>query len=116
MNIATFWLPILLLASLRLAHLVMDDKILDVPRNWVLGRSRARAERRTAAQDPTDPEWAPARPWLAVLLGCIRCVSIWTSALVAGGAYLFGEAWLWVMLPFAVSAAVSMLDSLVERY
>lgn len=61
--------PVLLLlyaaAVARLTRLVVLDVILDRPREWLLG-------------DGHTPSRAPE--WLATLLGCPWCVSVWLAA------------------------------------
>ena len=113
------WAPLLLvLATTRLTQLLMHDKILDVPRDWVIERSERRAGQRAielSAQVPLGVEYRPPRAWVATLLSCVWCVSIWAALIVTGLWAVLGDASLWLFVVLALSETASILDGIVGR-
>lgn len=109
-----WWPLIAALAVTRLAQLVVFDKVFDVPRDWLIDSSHARAAKKQQSCLLT-PTRRPSRAWLAELITCIWCVSIWTAAVVVVGLWLVGPPLLWVLLVFALSEAASALNSTLDR-
>lgn len=82
------------LASYRLTRLVVEDSILDRPRDWLTQKAT----------------------WIEALLGCYFCAGFWVSVLVtlllyAGGVSLPFVGWL--LLPLAFSATTGILGTFV---
>ncbi len=82
---------ILILAAYRITMLIIEDEILDVPRNAIFKRIKRGG-------------------YLDTLLTCYRCLGFWVSILVVGLYWLFPEVTPWILAPFALSALVVILD------
>jgi len=82
---------ILILAAYRITMLIIEDEILDVPRNAAFARIKRGG-------------------YLDTLLTCYRCLGFWVSVLVVGLYWLFPQVTPWILAPFALSALVVILD------
>ena len=81
------------LAVYRITRLVVEDSILDRPRDYLMGRAE----------------------WVRALLDCYWCAGFWVSlaatiVLYATGALVL-PAVAWMGLPFALSAIAGLLSS-----
>lgn len=118
-HLLPWWPVILLLGATRLTQLIMHDKVLDVPRTALLEWSMQRTHDRTIryqARALTDGRPSRLiRDWIAELLGCVWCVSMWVAIAVTVGFAAAPRATVWVLLPFVISELVSIIDRLVDR-
>lgn len=86
-------------AAWRIYKLLADDDVLDVPRDWLTGRS-AKIEK---------------------LLACPYCLGFWVSALGTLGYYLvldepdsWGVAYGWAVTTFAMSGVLVFVEILLD--
>lgn len=93
------WLPLVLLAlgTYRLTRLIVEDVILDRPRNafW--------------------RKFPPERSALGYLLTCYWCVSLWVAAFMILLYVFFPVVTLIAAAVLAVSAVVGIIDHLMNR-
>lgn len=80
-----------ILAAYRITRLIIEDEVLDAPRNAVFERIKPNG-------------------YLYTLLTCYWCLGFWVSILVVGLIWLFPTVAPWVLAPFALSAAVGLID------
>lgn len=82
-----FALIVAALAAYRITRLLIDDEVIERPRNWVLDRFPL---------------------WLDNLFTCYWCIGFWVSVLVLAFAWNV-PASSWVLAPFAISAVVGLI-------
>jgi hypothetical protein len=85
---------IVALAAYRITRLIVTDAILDAPRNWLFTHS------------PTK---------IAELLDCPHCVGVWVGGVAAVFYLVARVVTVWLALPFAFAAVVSLVAALDGR-
>lgn len=83
------------LAAASLVRLIADDFVFDRPRLWLITRRRSR--------------------WLATLLGCRWCLSMWCAVLVVAIADWFGSVTLPGLAVLAVRTGAVLTLGLTDR-
>lgn len=82
---------IAILAAYRITRVVIEDEVFDTPRNWLY-------------------EKVKKSPTLTYMLGCYWCLGFYVSILVVVLIWLFPTVMPWILAPFALSAAVGIID------
>lgn len=96
---------LVMLATHRLTHLVVADRITRYPREWL----QLRAERRWFERHPGASDGDEWRSWLGYMLSCPWCVSPWV-----GGAVTLGSMWtVGLPAPLLVWLAASSVTGLL---
>ena len=110
-----------LLAAHRLTRLVTADVITQRPRDFLVGWSyRRRGRPEDHVEDPPVSGWAdyaetdPDAPWLAELLTCRWCASIWIGSGIVAARRLAPVPWGYVARGLAASSAAALLASIEE--
>lgn len=85
-------LPVAALAVYRIARLLIEDTILETPREKFFNR------------------FPPESSKLGYLFTCFWCLSLWLATLVTIGLILIPSVMLIICLPFAISAIVGMVS------
>lgn len=90
-------LPILGLAVYRISRLLIEDKLLERPRNWLW------------------KHFPPESTMIGYFFTCYWCTSIWTATIVVICYTLFPVVTIIVAMVFAISAAVGLIDHFRQR-
>ena len=83
-------LIILVLAGYRLTRLIIEDEILDTPREWVRSKFKPNGK-------------------ADYLLGCPWCMGFWVALIIAIMYLVIPTAMMVVALPLALSAAIGLI-------
>lgn len=107
MNLTPWAWLIVPLGATRLLQLVLHDRLLKGPRDWLLARLNPED------RDMNDPE----RGYLSYLVECPWCLSVWLGALIVGALLWDASraAALGVLLVLALSELAVFLDRVVDR-
>lgn len=79
------------LGGYRITRLLIQDEILDTPRNWLFTRIEPGSK-------------------LEYLLTCYHCLGFWVSIFLVILYVLFPTAMMVVILPFAISAVIGLIS------
>ena len=121
------WLElfVLILASFRLAHLVVFDTILEPFRRWLSGASQAKPDAWHGGGQGPSPSYGhpagrqavgPIRSFLSGLVGCYWCAGIWLSAATLA-VYIAWPSPLveGLLLLLAIAGGQALLESVTRR-
>lgn len=111
MEISWIHLVILILASFRLTHLVVYDKITEFIRNPFIEVTSENDENGETKQViRVKGEGEGFRHWLGSLLTCYWCTGVWSSLAVVI-VYLYVPILLPILLILAIAGAAAIIES-----
>lgn len=82
---------LLALGAYRITRLIIEDEVLDRPRDALFKRIKPHG-------------------YLYTLLTCYWCLGFWVSVVVVGLYWAFPGVAPWILAPFALSALVGLID------
>ncbi|WP_227938063.1 DUF1360 domain-containing protein [Alkalihalobacillus deserti] len=114
MSIDVFHLLLLILASFRLTRLILFDRIT----HWI--RNPFLEEKEEQLQDGTyeiylNIKGSGFRRWVGELLSCYWCTGMWSTILLLGGYWVLPSYFIPIIIVFAVAAAASIIETIVQR-
>jgi hypothetical protein len=101
------------LASYRITHLLVFDKIFEPVREWFVARSISFDRSGVAIEYRL--QGGPIRHFIGGMLNCPWCASIWASAAVVV-AYLFVWWVIYVLEALAIAAMVGLIETVWMKY
>lgn len=108
MNFTVAHIAILALATWRIASLFVREKgpfgVFIAIRKWA-----------GIEHDTSGTPWMIPDEFLAQLLGCVWCFSLWTASGVTIVYFFFPEIAILLALPFALSAGAILLDTHLQK-
>lgn len=82
---------VLTFGAYRITRLIIEDEILDTPRNWLFKHVKSGS-------------------FFDTLLTCYWCLGFWVSLLVVGLYWAVPGVAPWILAPFALSAVIGLID------
>ncbi|WP_209125538.1 DUF1360 domain-containing protein [Alkalihalobacillus sp. BA299] len=112
--ISPFEFILLLLASFRLAHLVVFDQIMAPLRNPFHQITTETLSDGTVASY-LEVKGSGVRKFIGELIACYWCTGIWTAAFLYFGFIIYPTVFLPIVIIFAIAGCGSVIEAVVQK-